>query len=252
VEPTGIGNTLRDARNRRKIDLSEVEDAIKIRVRFLRAMENEEWDVLPGEIYARAFIKTYASYLGLDGERLAEGYRESNGGGGAPERPPSRIEPALSGRRLPGRPGLGGRVLAVVIVAALIGILVAVGLSTGGDNSSSQKSDAAAKKSRANGNQAKVAATGVAVSLEATDEVWVCMLDAGEEPVINGLILGPGEKEGPFRSREFSMAFGNGSVEMEINGRPAQLPESSSPIGFAVDEDGHLTELQEGERPECA
>ena len=78
------------------------------------------------------------------------------------------------------------------------------------------------------------------------------MLDAGEEPVIDGLILGPGEQEGPFRSKEFSVAFGNGSVEMEINGRPAHLPESSSPIGFAVDEDGHLTELQEGERPECA
>jgi cytoskeleton protein RodZ len=251
VEPTGIGNTLRDARNRRKIDLSEVEDAIKIRVRFLRAMENEEWDVLPGDIYTRAFIKTYASYLGLDGERLAEDYRESSDGGGAPERP-ALIEPALSGRRLPGRPGLGGRVLAVVVVAALIGILVAIGLATGGDNPSGEKSNGTAKKGRANGNQAKAAAPGVAVSLEATDEVWVCMLDAGEKPVINGLILGPGEQEGPFRSREFSMAFGNGSVEMEINGRPAHLPESSSPIGFAVDEDAHLTELQEGERPECA
>jgi cytoskeleton protein RodZ len=252
VEPTGIGNTLRDARNRRKVDLSEVEDAIKIRARFLRALENEEWDVLPGEIYTRAFIKTYASYLGLDGERLAEDYRESTGGGGPAERPPPRVEPALSGRRTSGRPGIGGRVLAVVIVAALIGILVAIGLASGGGDSSGKKSETAAEKGNGNGQKAQVAAPGVAVSLEATDEVWVCMVDAGEEPVIDGVILAPGEQEGPFRSKGFSVAFGNGSVEMEIDGKPAHLPESSSPIGFAVDEAGRLTELQEGERPECA
>ena len=45
---TGIGATLREARNRRKVDLSEVEAAIKIRVRYLQAIENEEWDLLPG------------------------------------------------------------------------------------------------------------------------------------------------------------------------------------------------------------
>ena len=252
MEPTGIGSTLRDARNRRKIDLSEVEEATKIRIRFLRALENEDWDVLPGDIYTRAFIKTYASYLGLDGERLAEDYRESSGGAGPAERPPPRVEPALSGRRATGRSGVGGRVLAVIVVAALIGILIAIGLASGGGDSSSKKSDAAAKTGGANRHRAKAAAPGVAVSLEATDEVWVCMVDASEEPVIDGLILSPGEQEGPFRSKEFSVAFGNGSVEMEINGKPAHLPESSSPIGFAVDEDGKLTELQEGERPECA
>ena len=183
MEPTGIGSTLRDARNRRKIDLSEVEEATKIRIRFLRALENEDWDVLPGDIYTRAFIKTYASYLGLDGERLAEDYRESSGGAGPAERPPPRVEPALSGRRATGRSGVGGRVLAVIVVAALIGILIAIGLASGGGDSSSKKSDAAAKTGGANRHRAKAAAPGVAVSLEATDEVWVCMVDASEEPV---------------------------------------------------------------------
>jgi hypothetical protein len=251
VESSGIGSTLRDARNRRKIDLSEVEEATKIRVRFLRALENEEWDVLPGDIYVRAFIKTYASYLGLDGERLAEDYRASAEGPGGAERPPTRIEPALSARRTPGRGAVGSRILIVVVVAALIGIVVAIGVS-GGGGSSGNKSNATAKKGHSQNVQEKTVAPGVAVSLEATDEVWVCLLDAKEEPVIDGVILGPGEQEGPFRSKAFSVAFGNGSVEMEIDGSPAHLPESSSPIGFAVDENGHLTELQEGERPECA
>ncbi|MGZ8665529.1 MAG: helix-turn-helix domain-containing protein, partial [Solirubrobacterales bacterium] len=74
LEPA-IGATLRDTRTRRKIDLAEVESATKIRVRYLRALENEEWDVLPGGAYTRSFIRTYATFLGLDGERLADTYR---------------------------------------------------------------------------------------------------------------------------------------------------------------------------------
>ena len=246
-----IGSTLRDARNRRKIDLSEVEETTKIRVRFLRAMENEEWDVLPGDIYTRAFIKTYASYLGLDGERLAESYR---GEGGAPDRAPSRVEPALSARRQPARSRAGGRILAVVIVAALIGAVVAIALATGGNDSPAKNSgsDTQGKSNAKATPPAKAPASGVAISLEATDEVWVCLLDAAEKPVINGQILAAGETEGPFHSGEFSVAFGNGSVAMEIDGSPADLPESSSPIGFAVDGKGRLTELREGERPDCA
>ena len=54
----GVGATLREARNRRKIDLSEVEAATKIRVRYLRAIENEEWGLLPGDAYARSFVRT--------------------------------------------------------------------------------------------------------------------------------------------------------------------------------------------------
>lgn len=247
---SGIGNTLREARNRRKIDLSEVENATKIRVRFLRAIENEEWDVLPGDIYARAFIKTYASYLGLDGERLAEDFRGS--GEGVGERPVPRVEPALSARRPPGRSRARGRILAVVVVAALIGIVIAIGLASGGGDSSQEGSGTAPKKGHSNSAPAaKAAEPGVGVIVEATGEVWVCLLDAKEEPVIDGAILAAGEREGPFRSKRFSVAFGNGSVEMVVNGSPANLPESSGPIGFSVDEKGRLTELQEGERPEC-
>src|SRR3954451_3398867 len=74
---SGVGTILREARNRRKVELSEVEAATRIRFRYLRAIEDEEWDVLPGGVYTRGFIRTYASFLGLDGDRLANDYRES-------------------------------------------------------------------------------------------------------------------------------------------------------------------------------
>ena len=70
---SGIGSTLREARKRRKVELSEVEAATKIRRAYLRAIEAEDWEALPGDTYARGFVRTYASYLGLDGARLAEG-----------------------------------------------------------------------------------------------------------------------------------------------------------------------------------
>ncbi len=99
---TGIGATLREARNRRKIDLSEVEAATKIRLRYLRAMENEEWDLLPGGSYPRGFIRTYASFLGLDGERLADDYRRGAEAAVGSERTP-RPESTVGSPRPPRR-----------------------------------------------------------------------------------------------------------------------------------------------------
>ena len=121
-------------------------------------------------------------------------YRRGRGRRG-PERAPARVEPALSARRSAGADrGVGGRILAVVVVAALIGI-------RGRDRARQRRRRLLSKKSGSDARgratpkatpPAKAAASGVAVSLEATDEVWVCLLDAAEEPVINGQILGSG------------------------------------------------------------
>src|SRR4051795_4128567 len=109
----GVGPTLREARKRRQIELSEVEEATRIRPRFLRAIENEEWDVLPGGVYTRGFIRTYAAYLGLDGDRLAEDYRRAMGPQGG-ERVPKRVEPVPAARRRYRRPVSGRLDIAAV------------------------------------------------------------------------------------------------------------------------------------------
>jgi hypothetical protein len=61
-----IGQSLRDTRLGQGIELSEVEQATLIRSRYLAALETERFDLLPGEAYARAFLREYAEYLGLD------------------------------------------------------------------------------------------------------------------------------------------------------------------------------------------
>src|ERR671916_692173 len=102
-----IGETLREARMRRRIDMTEVETATKIRGKYLRALENEEWDLLPGPTFVKTFLRTYAEYLGLDARLLVEEYRQRY------ERPSSAdlapLGPGLPGQRRRRRGSRRGR-----------------------------------------------------------------------------------------------------------------------------------------------
>src|SRR5919201_3946006 len=87
-----IGEVLKRTRSRHRIDISKVEQETKIRTKYLRALESEEWEVLPGPAYAKGFLRTYAQFLGLDGDALVDEYRrsvESSLGPDAPFRSPS-------------------------------------------------------------------------------------------------------------------------------------------------------------------
>ena len=70
-----IGATLREARMRARIDVSEIEAQTKIRAKYLRALENEEWSLLPGRRSSRASCAPTPQALGLDGKALVEEYR---------------------------------------------------------------------------------------------------------------------------------------------------------------------------------
>jgi cytoskeleton protein RodZ len=63
-----IGSSLREARLRQGIDFPEAEQSTKVRSKYLRALEDEQFDVLPAETYVRGFLRTYAEFLGLDGQ----------------------------------------------------------------------------------------------------------------------------------------------------------------------------------------
>ncbi|HEX3173946.1 MAG TPA: helix-turn-helix domain-containing protein [Solirubrobacterales bacterium] len=251
---TGIGATLREARNRRKLDLSEVEAAIKIRPRYLSALENEEWDVLPGGAYTRGFIRTYAAYLGLDGERLADEYRQATAPAGG-ERVPRRIEPVPASARGAGGPRIPGALVATVVVLFLVGVVVAIGLAGGGGDGESKAPSAQGKQARKQGRgeqrRSVAAKPGIALGLAATGEVWVCVLNSSQEAVVDGEILEAGSEAGPFRDEGFKMAFGNGEVEVSIDGKRAKTEASNSPVGYEVGADGELRALEEGERPTC-
>src|SRR5437870_7292778 len=69
-----IGNSLREARLRQSLDFPQVEQATKIRGKWLRALEEEQFDVLPAQTYVKGFLRTYADYLGLDGQLYVDEY----------------------------------------------------------------------------------------------------------------------------------------------------------------------------------
>ncbi|MDX6608189.1 MAG: cytoskeleton protein RodZ [Solirubrobacterales bacterium] len=249
---SGVGTILREARNRRKVELSEVEAATRIRPRYLRAIESEEWDVLPGGVYTRGFIRTYASFLGLDGERLVGDYREnvekwSRAAAESPE--PSR--PSSSGHasvRLSVAPIAALAVLAVLAVA----VIAIVAIPTGGGGGEEFAPAPSGKTLPGQAPEPKPPdRSGVLVSLAASAEVWVCVLDAKGDAVVDGQILEAGAEAGPFRSGSFTVSFGNGEVSMRIDGRQAEIPATSSPIGYSIDSSGAMTQLDEAERPTC-
>src|ERR1700680_3462262 len=129
---TEIGETLRDARMRARIDVSEIEAKTKIRAKYLRALENEEWGLLPGPTFVKSFLRTYAQALGLDGKELAEEYRVNHEGPGE-----GTLEPIVSGSTRGRGPGgrpvgpSGGYTIAIGVVALLIVVLI-VALLAGG------------------------------------------------------------------------------------------------------------------------
>ncbi|NLW07820.1 MAG: helix-turn-helix domain-containing protein, partial [Clostridia bacterium] len=70
-----IGTILRNARLDKGISLREVEEATKIRLRYLEALENGEFEQLPGRVYALGFLRSYARFLGLDVKELTERFK---------------------------------------------------------------------------------------------------------------------------------------------------------------------------------
>jgi hypothetical protein len=251
---SGVGTILREARNRRKVELSEVEAATRIRLRYLRAIEDEEWDVLPGGFYTRGFIRTYAVFLALDGERLVEDYRTGVERWQRTPAEQTQSQPVGEGapRESFGVP-LAGLVVAGVVAVAVIAIVAIPGGDGGGGNGvpAPANTDRAAND-RAEPSPPPAPKPGISVELAAGAEVWICLLNGGGKELVDGLILEAGSKEGPFHSGSFTVSFGNGEVTMLIDGREAEIPATSSPIGYAIDSSGKLTELGEAERPTCA
>ena len=96
-----IGNSLREARLRRQIEFAEAEHGTKIRGKYLRALEDERFELLPSHTYVKGFLRSYAEYLGLDGQLYVDEYnsRYVIGEEDAP----------LRARRVPGRESAAGR-----------------------------------------------------------------------------------------------------------------------------------------------
>ena len=180
-----IGDQLREARLRNRIDITEVEAATKIRAKYLRALENEEWDLLPGPTFVKTFLRTYADHLGLDSRVLVEEYRQRY------ERPAGQ-ELTPFGTNLGGRRARPRRPLIAPWMAVVAGVLLLIGalylLGRWGDDPPEDEQaaqpvatatpQAKKKKPRAR-KPAASKPTRVRLQIRATGPVSVCLESAG-------------------------------------------------------------------------
>ena len=115
LETLGIGASLREERIRRGLTLETVEQSTRIRRRYLEAVEDERWDELPAEAYAKGFLRTYATYLELDPQQFLAEFRSRRIEVEEPIAPHAQLPYEPAGLRWPVAGLAVGGVLALVL-----------------------------------------------------------------------------------------------------------------------------------------
>jgi hypothetical protein len=247
----GIGDTLREARVRQRVNIEELEQSTKIRAKYLRALENEEFGLLPGPTYVRSFLRTYAEKLGLDANLLVEEFRAQYEEPEAVEIQPIASTPRETRRRAP-TPRFGPGAAIVVAGIALLAFLLILGLTGDDDSEPKQTVDTGPAKTQptAPSKPAEPApADRVELRVIPAFPTYVCVDRGPERVVYEGTIDSPQT----YKAREtLRINLGKRSAELRVNGKPVAFDTNSpEPIGFEFTRNGSREELPSGERP-CA
>jgi len=223
-----IGATLQSARTRAGLDISDIEAETKIRAKYLRALEQEEWDQLPGTTYVRSFLRTYADALGLDGRMMVEQYRLRHEHPTDQDLMPIVPQRRSSGRQEGRRPPRGAVIGLLVVL--LLGALWWLG-SRGSDDPPKAKPSSSAttttEPAASSSSSAKPAAKTVRLQVRGTGSVFVCIQDATGKVVADGLTLTDGSRTRTFRSKAFRVRLGNGEARLIVNGRSRRVADAS-------------------------
>jgi cytoskeleton protein RodZ len=249
-----IGTTLREARMRARIDISEVEASTKIRAKYLRAIENEEWDLLPGPVYARSFLRTYGDYLGLDSRMLIDEFKQQYERPSDHELRPiaSRSRERERNRRRTVMPpwALIGAVLVAVVAALFI-------LGTLGNNKPAATTPPPKVVHRPVHHvhhHAPVPVvtkpTTVTLQLVPTGAVYVCLVNGNGMRLIPGRIFNAGQTIPTVTARKLLLTLGNNSVQMKVNGKAVPVAPSAASIGYVL-APGHTAPLAPAHQPRC-
>jgi cytoskeletal protein RodZ len=123
-----IGTSLREARERRRITIAQAEGATKVRGKYLRALEEEQFDQLPPGTYVKGFLRTYAEYLGLDGQLYVDEFN-SRFASAEETMPPASSAPSSRPRHR-----VGDSNFVVVALAAIVAVTILVVVAFGFGN----------------------------------------------------------------------------------------------------------------------
>jgi Helix-turn-helix domain len=242
-----IGEVLKRARSRQKIDIQAVEQQTKIRAKYLRALENEEWEVLPGHPYAKGFLRTYAQFLALDPDALVDEYRrtvESSLGANAPVQ---FTEPVLERRRRVGaepRRRWPLRVGVIVTLGAAAAVAAVLVLGSSGKQAEHRHHKGGGDHHHSGGGRGGSTSGAppskpVTVSLVTHNDMLVCLVPGHGRPLIDSQTLISGAKGGPFPpAKNYRLDLDSGgAVTLTLDGE-AQRVHSKEPASFNIDSNG--------------
>jgi transcriptional regulator with XRE-family HTH domain len=246
----GIGETLREARMRQRLDIADVEQRTKIRAKYLRALENEEFGMLPGPTFVKTFLRTYAEMLGLDPHLLVEAYRTNYEGEDDLELQPLGPPSAIARDRPRGQ-WLGPGMLALLVLVAVVGILAVIGVlsddSGGGSGQQAGGTDTATERTTTQPKPKPAPPKRVALRVVPATATYVCVDRGSGTPVVfEGTIDTPQR----FHGKRVRVNLGKRDVELWKNGKRVQVAPGPDPVGFAFTPK-RTHELPLGERP-CA
>ncbi len=209
-------------------------------------MENEEWDLLPGPVYVKSFLRTYGDYLGLDGRVLVEEYkRRFERPSDHEPRPISSLhrerERAARGPLLPPWAIIGG-----VLVAVVIALLLLTNSNTSSDNTpvpptTSTGTQTANRRTthRHRTTPAKpVLPSTVRLQLVATSALYVCLVNGAGAKLINEQIFAAGQQIPVETAPKLLLTLGNAGVQMKVNGRPVTVAPSANAIRLLIEPSG--------------
>jgi cytoskeleton protein RodZ len=248
-----IGSTLRETRMRARIDISEVETGTKIRAKYLRALENEEWDLLPGPVYVKSFLKTYGDYLGLDSRLLVDEFKRRYErpmehevramASTARERDKHRNHSRVADWLLSPRGVIGLAVVVILVALYVLGSLNGSGPGTPRANTvanghhhhkkthSNTSTDSSTTSTQSTTTtQPPSKAT---LALVPTGTVWVCVENKAGKPLVPGVIYTAGQTIPPQSAAELLVSLGNSHVTATVNGKAYTITGSSA-IGLKI------------------
>jgi cytoskeleton protein RodZ len=249
-----IGDTLREARMREHLDIADVEARTKIRAKYLRALENEEFGMLPGPTFVKTFLRTYAEALGLDPQVLVEEYRATYESRDDLEHLQQLGPTAVARDRRRGiGPPRGPWMLIGLAVAAVVAALLVIGLVGGDDeggNSNRQAGGETTTETQPPTETEPEPPTPprrVALRIVPNNPVYVCLdTGPGTDVTFEGIL----DEPRTFRGRRLRVNLGKTDVQVTLNGEPVQIEPGPEPVGFAFTPRSTRS-LPLGERP-CA
>ncbi len=236
---------------RQQLDIADVEARTKIRAKYLRALENEEFGMLPGPTFVKTFLRTYAEMLGLDPYRLVEEYRSYYERREEAE-PVQTLAPPAVGRserrRRPQMPQPGPIAALALLGLVVVGALAVVGVVFGGDDDGdgdSKEQQPAQTAPQEQERERPARPRRVRLRIAPVTPTYVCIDRGADTPIVfEGTLNAPRT----FRGRILRVNLGKTDVQLGANGRPIAVEPGPEPVGFRFTARSHRS-LPPAKRP---